>query len=39
MEVPCCSGLVFMAKKAIAASGKNIPFKEITIGINGDLKF
>ena len=38
MEVPCCSGLVFMARKAVAASGKNIPFKEITIGINGDLK-
>lgn len=38
MEVPCCSGLVFMSKKAIAASGNNIPLKEITIGVNGDLK-
>jgi Fe-S-cluster-containing hydrogenase component 2 len=38
MEVPCCSGLVFMAKKAIEASKKKIPFKEMTIGVNGDLK-
>jgi ferredoxin len=38
MEVPCCSGLVSMAKQAIAASGKNIPLKEITVKIDGDLK-
>ena len=25
MEVPCCSGLVFMARKAIAASGNKYP--------------
>jgi ferredoxin len=31
MEVPCCSGLVFMAKKSIEAAGKQIPVKEITI--------
>lgn len=38
MEVPCCSGLVYMAEQAIRLSGKNIPFKEVTIGIRGDLK-
>jgi len=38
MEVPCCSGLVSMAKQAIAASGKNIPLNEITIMIDGNLK-
>jgi len=38
MEVPCCSGLVYMAKQAISASGKDIPFKEVTIGVRGDLK-
>lgn len=37
MEVPCCSGLVFMAKKALEASGRKIPFKEITIGIRGEI--
>jgi len=38
MEVPCCFGLVHMAKQAIRLSGKDIPFKEINIGIRGDLK-
>jgi len=38
MEVPCCFGLVHMAQQAILASGKDIPLKEITIGIKGDRK-
>jgi len=38
MEVPCCSGLVHMVKQAIQLSGKDIPLKEVTIGIKGDLK-
>jgi Pyruvate/2-oxoacid:ferredoxin oxidoreductase delta subunit len=37
MEVPCCSGLTYLAKKAIEASGRQIPFKEITIGIKGRI--
>lgn len=38
MEVPCCFGLVHMAQQAILASGKDIPFREITVGVKGDLK-
>jgi Fe-S-cluster-containing hydrogenase component 2 len=38
MEVPCCSGLVYMARQAIARSGKNIPLKEVIISIRGTLK-
>ena len=38
MEVPCCGGLEYAVKQAIAASGKNIPLKVVTIGINGVLK-
>jgi ferredoxin len=38
MEVPCCSGLTYLAKKAIDASGCKIPFQEITIGIKGSIK-
>ena len=38
MEVPCCSGLVHIARQAIHASGKDIPLKEITIGVRGDVK-
>ena len=38
MEVPCCAGLAHMAKQAIRLSGKDVPLKEITVGIRGDLK-
>ena len=38
MEVPCCSGIVHMAQEAIRLSGKDIPFRDVTISINGDLK-
>ncbi|MBN2076997.1 MAG: 4Fe-4S binding protein [Dehalococcoidales bacterium] len=37
MEVPCCSGLVHMVKQAILQSGKEIPIKEVTIGIKGKI--
>jgi NAD-dependent dihydropyrimidine dehydrogenase PreA subunit len=38
MEVPCCSGLVHMAKQAILASGNVVPFRDITIGVQGERK-
>ena len=38
MEVPCCSGLVHMAKQALQLAGKDIPLREVTIGIKGDVK-
>jgi len=38
MEVPCCSGLVHMAKQAILASGNVVPFRDVTISIRGDIK-
>ncbi len=38
MEVPCCAGLTFMVKQAMQSAGKDIPLKEVTIGIRGDLK-
>ena len=38
MEVPCCYGIVQMAKQAMHLSGKDIPLKEVTIGIKGEVK-
>ena len=38
MEVPCCFGLIGVIKEAIAASGKKIPFTDVTIGITGERK-
>lgn len=37
MEVPCCGGLEFAAKKAAENSGKNIPFSVATVSVNGEL--
>ncbi|NQU94650.1 MAG: 4Fe-4S binding protein [Candidatus Omnitrophica bacterium] len=38
MEVPCCFGLLNIVQEALAASGKNIPFTDVNIGIKGDRK-
>lgn len=37
MEVPCCGGLEYSVKNALAASGKNIPYQVITISTNGKI--
>ncbi|MCX5714894.1 MAG: 4Fe-4S binding protein [Candidatus Omnitrophica bacterium] len=36
MEVPCCFGLVGIIREAIAQTGKNTPFEEVTISIAGE---
>ena len=38
MEVPCCHGMTAIARKALAASGKDIPLDEITVGIGGGIE-
>ena len=37
MEVPCCGGLDIVAREALKASGRDIPLKEIVIGIRGEV--
>lgn len=37
MEVPCCSGLPTIVKKAMDKAGKRIPMEEIVIGPRGDV--
>ena len=37
MEVPCCGGLIYLAKEALKASGKDIPLNEVVIGIKGEI--
>lgn len=36
MEVPCCSGLLTIAKNALENATRNIPIKHIMIGIKGE---
>jgi NAD-dependent dihydropyrimidine dehydrogenase PreA subunit len=38
MEVPCCNGLLSLARQALAASGKDITFESVIIGIKGNVK-
>lgn len=37
MEVPCCTGLVHLARQAIARSGREIPLHTVCVGIRGEL--
>ena len=37
MEVPCCGGLEFAAKKALQASGKFLPWQVVTISVDGRI--
>jgi Pyruvate/2-oxoacid:ferredoxin oxidoreductase delta subunit len=37
MEVPCCSSLLGLAKKAIQTAKRKIPVKSIVVGVKGDI--
>ena len=37
MEVPCCGGLIQMAKMAAEKASRNIPIKKTTVGIKGNI--
>jgi len=38
VEVPCCFGLKRIVEEALKKSGKDVPLKEVVVGIKGDLK-
>ena len=37
MEVPCCGGIVAAVQKALAASGKQLPWHVTTISVRGEI--
>lgn len=37
MEVPCCTGLVRIAKQAVAQSGTDVPFEDVTVSLQGKI--
>lgn len=38
MEVPCCGGIVSLARQAVSQATRKIPVKEIVIGIDGGIR-
>lgn len=37
MEVPCCTGIVNLAKQAIVMAGTEIPLRDVTVTLDGKL--
>ena len=37
MEVPCCGGLLQIAKSAVQASARKIPIKSIVVSLQGEI--
>ncbi len=37
MQVPCCRGLLALAKEAADAAQRKVPLKLVVVGINGDI--
>ncbi len=38
MEVPCCGGIVRIVKEAMLKTETIVPYKEIVIGLNGEIR-
>jgi hypothetical protein len=38
MEVPCCGGISRLAREAIAASGRDVPMRDVIVGADGQLR-
>jgi NAD-dependent dihydropyrimidine dehydrogenase PreA subunit len=37
MEVPCCSGLIHLAKEAASRASRKVPIKQMVVGVRGDI--
>jgi hypothetical protein len=37
MQVPCCMGLLNLAKEAAQASKRKVPFKYVVVGVQGEI--
>ncbi|HEY6098166.1 MAG TPA: hypothetical protein VIW03_01970 [Anaeromyxobacter sp.] len=38
MEVPCCGGISMAARRALAASGEDVPLRDVVVGVDGALR-
>jgi hypothetical protein len=37
MQVPCCGGILQMAKLALQQASRKVPIKSITVGLQGEI--
>jgi hypothetical protein len=37
MQVPCCSGLLYLAQEAVGATKRRVPIKQIVVSLQGDV--
>jgi hypothetical protein len=37
MQVPCCGGLLQMARRAAGQAQRNIPIKSVIVGVEGEI--
>ena len=38
MEVPCCGGISMAARRGLEASGKDIPLRDVIVGVDGTVR-
>lgn len=38
MEVPCCGGLATAARRSLAGAGKDVPLRDLVIGVDGAVR-
>ena len=38
MEVPCCGGISWAAREGVARSGKQVPLRDVVIGVDGGVR-
>jgi Pyruvate/2-oxoacid:ferredoxin oxidoreductase delta subunit len=38
MEVPCCGGISWAAREGVARSGKQVPLRDVVIGVDGAVR-
>jgi NAD-dependent dihydropyrimidine dehydrogenase PreA subunit len=38
MEVPCCTGIVRVVREALRVAGRDIPVRDVTIGVDGRIQ-
>jgi Pyruvate/2-oxoacid:ferredoxin oxidoreductase delta subunit len=38
MEVPCCGGISWAAREGLARSGKQVPLRDVVIGVDGGVR-